>query len=233
MSGRVLVVDDEQDVRRLLTFNLERAGFETFAEGTGSAALLTAARVSPTVIVLDLMLPDLGGMEICQRLRSDSVLSGVGILMLTALGSDNERIDGLAAGADDYVVKPFNVEEVVLRVKALAARIGERGAATGTKQDAFRKCGNLRVNLATYEVTVGSSALSLRPLEFKILSVLIGDPGRVFSREELLSQVWDLHDTSNPRLVDVHIRRLRQNLGAAAELVETVPGFGYRLRDIA
>jgi two-component system phosphate regulon response regulator PhoB len=230
MSGRVLVVDDEPDVLRLLTFNLERAGFETESAATGADALLTAARTKPAVIVLDLMLPDLSGLEICKQLRADPALAKVGILMLTALGDDAQRVEGLAAGADDYVVKPFNIDEIVLRVRALARRIGESEEAS--EQDAGRilRCGPISLDPVTHDVRVHSKPISLRPLEYKLLAVMVAEPGRVFGREELIQQVWDMDadEVSNPRLVDVHIRRLRQNLGEGADVVETVPGFGYR-----
>lgn len=233
MGGRVLVVDDEQDVLRLLTFNLERAGFQTFTASSGADALLAAGRETPSVVILDVMLPDLSGVEVCRRFREDSRLSDVGILMLTALSADDERVEGLAAGADDYVTKPFNVEEIVLRVRAITRRIGERAQASNAQSsDATLQCERLSLNPVTHDVRVDQRPVVLRPLEYKLLSILVAEPGRVFSREELLRDVWDMESasTSNPRLVDVHIRRLRQNLGEAASVVETVPGFGYRAK---
>ncbi len=228
---RVLIVEDERDLGRLLAYNLEQAGFQVEAAVTAADGLLAAGRFQPDVVLLDLMLPDLSGLEVCRRLRADGALGDAGIIMLTALGRDEERIDGLEAGADDYLVKPFNVKEVVLRVRALARRIGETRTARETRSDShllsFR---NLRIDPVTHDVRVGDQPLALRPLEFKLLVTLMSEPGKVFTRDELLGQVWDIDDGGNPRTVDVHVRRLRQNLGDHADVVETVPGFGYRAR---
>ena len=158
-------------------------------------------------------------------------MSDIGILMLTAMSSSDDRVEGLEAGADDYVVKPFDVREVVLRAQALSRRIRERkdaqgGGDTGTELT----WKTLRIDPRSHDAYVGDKPLSLRPLEFKLLVTLMSDPGRVFSRKELLVQVWDMPNGGNPRTVDVHVRRLRQNLGASSEVVETVPGFGYRAK---
>jgi two-component system phosphate regulon response regulator PhoB len=233
MSERVLVVDDEPDVCRLVCFNLDQAGFETDFAHNAADALLKAGRLQPAVVVLDVMLPDLSGVEVCERLRADAGLSGVGILMLTALGDDADRITGLAAGADDYVVKPFNVQEVVLRVRALARRISERDGARGARPGEPLRSGELTLDPRTHEVSAGGEPLALRPLEFKLLATLMAEPGRVFTRAELLELVWDISSGGNPRTVDVHVRRLRKNLGPCAEQIETVPGFGYRARGVS
>jgi DNA-binding response OmpR family regulator len=229
MAERVLVVDDEEDLCRLLQFHLEQAGYQVLLARTAAEALLTAGTKRPQAVVLDVMLPDLSGVEVCKRLRSDKTLSDIGILMLTALGDDDDRVGGLLAGADDYVVKPFNVKEVVLRIGALCRRIGESQAAQSAQpSDAVLTWRDLKVDPRTHDTFVGDTRLSLRPLEFKLLVTLLSEPGRVFSRSELLQSVWDIGDGGNPRTVDVHVRRLRQNLGSAADVVETVPGFGYR-----
>ena len=230
MGERVLVVDDEQDVCRLLSFNLEQAGFDTECADTAASALLTAGRHQPAVVVLDVMLPDLSGVEVCRRLRADPTLSDVGILMLTALGDQDHRITGLEAGADDYVVKPFNVQEVVLRVHALVRRIGERRDARAQSPGQVLRSGALTLDALTHEVRARGQLIELRPLEFKLLATMMSEPGRVYTRDELLRRVWDINEGGNPRTVDVHVRRLRQNLGACAEQIETVPGFGYRAK---
>jgi DNA-binding response OmpR family regulator len=232
MRARVLVVDDERDVCRLLTYSLEQAGFEVQAAATAAEALLAAGRQRPDVIVLDVGLPDLSGIEVCKKLRGDAALGDVGIVMLTALGGRDDRIVGLEAGADDYVVKPFDVDELVLRVRALARRLSERAharQAVATPPVATLRSGTLTVDPITHEVRGDGSLLALRPLEFKLLVTLLGDPGRVFTRAELLRQVWEIEHGSE-RTVDVHVRRLRLNLGAWADQIETVPGFGYRAR---
>ncbi len=230
MGERVLVVDDERDVCRLLCFNLEQAGFETEFAHTAADALLAAGRTRPAVVVLDLMLPDMSGVEVCRHLRADADLSGIGVLMLTALGNDDDRILGLEAGADDYVVKPFNVQEVILRVGALARRIGERARAQGQGPGELLRSGALTLDPVTHDVRADDEVIELRPLEFKLLATLMADPGRVFTREDLLRRVWDMDSGGNPRTVDVHVRRLRKNLGACAGQIETVPGFGYRAK---
>lgn len=232
MRARVLVVDDERDVGRLLTYSLDQAGFDAQAVTTGGEALLSAARQPPAVVVLDVGLPDLSGVEVCKKLRADHLLADIGIIMLTALGAREDRIIGFEAGADDYVVKPFDVEEIVLRVRALARRISERVTARGAKPSSAAaplRSGSLTVDTTTHEVRGDGTLLSLRPLEFKLLSTLLSEPGRVFSREELLRQVWEIEHGS-VRTVDVHVRRLRLNLTTWADQIETVPGFGYRAK---
>jgi two-component system phosphate regulon response regulator PhoB len=234
MRKRVLIVDDEADVARLLSFNLADAGFDTEQARTGEGALTVAAEFRPHVVVLDLMLPDLSGFEVCRRLRSDVALGEIGVLMLTARGDEYDRIVGLEVGADDYVVKPFSVREVVLRVQALAKRTGERGenipleAAAPAATSHVLRARDLEVDLRTHEVRLAGQLLTLRPLEFKLLATLMAEPGRVFSRAELLAEVWGIREAASTRTVDVHVKRLRSNLGAGAEVVETVHGFGYR-----
>jgi two-component system, OmpR family, phosphate regulon response regulator PhoB len=232
MVKRVLIVDDEIDVGRLLSFNLADAGFEAEVVRSGEGALAMAAEFRPHVVVLDLMLPDLSGYEVCRRMREDPALAEVAVLMLTARGDEADRIVGLEAGADDYVVKPFSVREVVLRVQALAKRTADRGVGGDTPgPDAapqLLRSRDLEVDLRSHEVRYAGEQLNLRPLEFKLLVTLLGEPGRVFSRAELLAEVWGIRDASSTRTVDVHIKRLRSNLGRAADLIETVHGFGYR-----
>ena len=236
MAARVLVVDDERDVARLVAYSLGQAGFEVASVSTAAEALLSAGRTRPAVIVLDVGLPDLSGLDVCRRLRADDELAGVGIVMLTAHGGRDDRIAGLEAGADDYVIKPFDVEEVVLRVRALARRLGERddaqaAAAAARKADRppLLRSGKLTIDPVTHEVRGDGALLALRPLEYRLLATLMAEPGRVFDRAALLRSVWDI-DHGSERIVDVHVRRLRLNLGAFAEQIETVPGFGYRAR---
>jgi DNA-binding response OmpR family regulator len=233
MAARVLVVDDEPDVCRLLTFSLEQAGFESQSVTTASEALLSMARQPPGVVVLDIGLPDISGVELCRRVRSDRELADIGVVMLTALGARQDRITGLEAGADDYIVKPFDVHEVVLRVRALARRISERDRArtepASRPVESLLRSGALTLDPVTHDVRGDGQPLSLRPLEFKLLATLMAEPGRVFSRDELLRTVWEIEHGS-VRTVDVHVRRLRINLGAFADQIETVPGFGYRAK---
>jgi two-component system phosphate regulon response regulator PhoB len=228
----ILVVDDEEDIRRLLSFNLGEAGFRVEAVETGGEGLTAAARLKPSVVVLDLMLPDLSGMEVCRRLRADDAVADAAILMLTARGDEYDRVLGFEVGADDYVVKPFSVRELVMRVKGLARRAAERRAARGSRDEGKRlRWRGLEMDPSRHRVTIDAAELTLRPLEYKLLAIFVEHPGRVFSRTELLSEVWGISPETNTRTVDTHIRRLRERLAAYSEAIETVHGFGYRLRD--
>jgi two-component system phosphate regulon response regulator PhoB len=236
MAREVLIIEDEPDVARLLEFNLRAAGFAVRGAATGGAGLAAAREAPPDVIVLDLMLPDGSGYDVCRALRADPSLTEVGVLMLTARGEAEDRILGLEVGADDYVVKPFVVREVVLRVAALASRIAERRSrpagspSAGQVDAAVIRVGPIEVDPVAHAVRIDGVAAQLRPLEYKLLAVLVGEPGRVFSREQLLELVWDMRGDIHTRTVDVHVRRLRVSLGVGADVVETVHGFGYRAR---
>ncbi len=233
-SDRVLLVDDEPDLRQLVTFNLRGAGFEVDAVGSGQAGLALAAKTRPAVIVLDLMLPDVSGTEVCRQLRADPVLGDVAVLMLTARGDEYDRVLGFEMGADDYVVKPFNVRELVMRVRALARRTAERRAARAiTGRDPKLRWKGLEVDPVRHHVFLDGGELQLRPLEFKLIQLLLEHPGRVFTRAELLEEVWGISGEANTRTVDTHVRRLRERLGPYGEVVETVHGFGYRLQELA
>jgi two-component system phosphate regulon response regulator PhoB len=233
-TADVLIVDDEEDIRNLLVFNLTDAGFQVAAAATGREAIERAREVRPSVVVLDLMLPDHSGTEVCRQMRADVDLADTAILMLTARGDEYDRVLGFEVGADDYVVKPFSVREVVMRVKALATRAKERRIARGARDEGTRLAWKgLVVDLGRHRVHVDGNELVLRPLEFKLLSLFLEHPGRVFGRNELLEEVWGIKPDTTTRTVDTHIRRLRERLGAYSEAIETVHGFGYRLRDAA
>jgi two-component system phosphate regulon response regulator PhoB len=230
MERRVVIIEDERDVARLLEFNLRGAGFEVECAATGAEGLAAVRARSPDVVLLDLMLPDQSGYDVCKAIRGDSTITDTGVLMLTAKGEAEDRILGLEVGADDYVVKPFVVREVVLRVSALANRLAERRARPATSTGATVKVGPIELDPITHDVRIQGVPTQLRPLEYKLLQLLVSDPGRVFSREELLEQVWDMRGDINTRTVDVHVRRLRVSLGPAADVIETVHGFGYRAK---
>lgn len=226
----VLIVDDEADLGRLLSFNLGRAGFAATTAASAAEALDAAERVKPQVVILDLMLPDMPGTEVCRRLRAHPRLGDVGILMLTARSDDYDRIVGFELGADDYVVKPFNVQELVLRVRALARRVGERRAARANREDGkVIRWRGIRIDAARHRVTADDEELNLRPLEFRLLLALLENPGTVLSRERLIEDVWGTD--VNERTVDTHVKRLRQRLGPYGEGIETVFGFGYRMKE--
>jgi two-component system phosphate regulon response regulator PhoB len=236
VTDSVLVVDDEPDLCRLVCFNLRQAGLAAESAGTAAAGLEAAARLRPLVVVLDVMLPDEPGTEVCRRLRADPALADCGILMLTARGDEQDRVVGFELGADDYVVKPFSPRELVLRVQALARRVGERRAAratppaSGAVPPALRLTWRgLELDPVAHRVYLDGQELTLRPMEFKLLHVLLDRPGELLSREQLLTAVWDDAEVT-PRTVDTHVRRLRERLGPYGEAIETVHGFGYRLR---
>jgi two-component system phosphate regulon response regulator PhoB len=231
-AERILVVDDEPDLRQLVTLNLREAGFEVDAVGSGQAGLALAAKTRPAVIVLDLMLPDVPGTEVCRQLRADAVLADSGVLMLTARSDEHDRLLGFEVGADDYVVKPFSVRELVMRVRALARRTAERRAARTTAGgDRRLQWRGLELDPVRHRVALDGVELPLRPLEFKLLHVLLENPGRVLSRSQLLEEVWGLSGDAASRTVDTHVRRLRERLAAYGDAVETVHGFGYRLKE--
>ncbi len=229
---RVVVVDDEEAFRDLLTFNLAEAGMEAEGASTGADGLAAVQRMRPAVVILDLMLPDVSGTEVCRRLRSDPATAEVGVLMLTARGDEYDRIVGFEVGADDYVVKPFSVRELVLRVRALARRTLERSQASAAADAGKRlRRGGLEIDPVRHRVFLESEEVVLRPLEFKLLALFLENPGRVFSRADLLEEVWGMPRELSTRTVDTHIRRLRSRLGPYEDAIETVPGFGYRLKD--
>ena len=228
----VLIVDDEPDLCRLLVFNLVEVGFRTHTAASGAEGLAAAAMLRPVVVILDLMLPDLPGAEVCRRLRADKELGECGILMLTARGDDYDRVMGFELGADDYVVKPYNVREVVLRVRALARRVGERRAAhVGVAPEEPLRWRGLEVLRASHRARLDGAPLALRPLEFKLITLFLERPGEVLSREVLLEEVWGITAELNTRTVDTHVRRLRERLGPYGHAIETVYGYGYRLRE--
>jgi two-component system phosphate regulon response regulator PhoB len=231
-ADRILVVDDEEDIRQLLEFNLREAGFEVTSVATGNDGLAAATRLHPQVVVLDLMLPDISGTEVCRRMRADPQLADVAILMLTARGDEYDRVLGFEVGADDYVVKPFSVRELSMRVKALSTRAKERRLARGAEAGGTEhKWKGLTIDTTRHRFFIDGVEQSLRPLEFKLIAIFLEHPGRLFSRTQLLEDVWGITADVSTRTVDTHVRRLRERLGPYGDAVETVHGFGYRLRD--
>ncbi len=222
----ILIVDDERDLLSLLDFNLRQAGFETVLATSGEAALQAIRRRVPDLVVLDLMLPDLSGTEVCRQLKSDPRTRHVPVVMLTAKGEEVDKVVGFELGADDYVTKPFSVRELVLRLRAVLRRSGpgdpERPPAT---------LGPLRVDVDAHRAFVDGAEVTLTPLEFKLLTTLMARLGRVQSREQLLEDVWEMSSEVETRTVDTHVKRLREKLGSGRDLLETVRGVGYRLVD--
>ena len=226
MSDTILIVDDEQDVLDLLVYNLQKAGFRTVTARDGATALQKARDQHPALIVLDLMLPQLDGTEVCKQLKTDSKTASTPIIMLTAKAEEVDRVVGLELWADDYLTKPFSPRELVLRVKTILRR------ATGKVAPAeVLKSGDLSVDIAKHEATVKGKALELTATEFKLLVTLMERRGRVQTRDRLLADVWGYEGDIDTRTVDTHVRRLREKLGSAAEYIETVRGVGYRFAD--
>ena len=222
--SRILIVEDEQDLASLLQYNLQAAGFETEIATTGAAALTRAKAYRPDLVLLDLMLPDVPGSEVLRLVKEDPGLRRTLVVMVTAKSQEADRVQGLELGADDYVVKPFSVRELVLRVKAVLRRF--ESDAEGTQA---LSAGEISLDPARHEVRVGGREVALTALEFRLLKTLLERPGRVQTREVLLSDVWGIEAEITTRTVDTHIKRLREKLGPAGDIVETVRGVGYKL----
>ncbi len=220
---RVLICDDEPDLAALVELNLKDAGFAVDVAHTGEAALLLARSQPFDLVLLDVMLPDVSGSEVCRRLKNDPATAQVPVMLLTARSEEPDRVGGFEAGADDYVTKPFSVRELVLRVKAVLRR-----QATVAPQVTL-EVGRLRLDLSAHRAYVEDQEVTLTSLEFKLVHHLLLHRGRVQSREVLLREVWGISSPLETRTVDTHMMRLREKLGAARELLETVRGVGYRL----
>jgi len=219
----ILLVDDEPSILQLARMYLERENFRIQTAGDGEEALEAVKRSNPALVVLDLMLPKMDGFEVCRRLRAEN--NPVAIIMLTARDEDIDKIVGLELGADDYLTKPFNPRELVARVKAILRR-AER-AARGDQAPVH--LGQLTVDAARREVHIGTRSIDLRTQEFELLLILAGQPGRVFTREQLLQQAWGFDFYGQTRTVDVHIAHLRKKLAGCPIRIETVTGVGYKL----
>jgi DNA-binding response OmpR family regulator len=226
--SHVLVVDDEQDIADLLAHYLVRAGHSVETVTSGSAALRRVKESAPDLIILDLMLPGMDGLLVCQSLRSDPATAAIPIIMLTARGEESERVSGLELGADDYVTKPFSPRELVARVTALLRRV-QRPAPRAT--GAPLKYGPLTIDVLRHAVEVDGLAVRLTAKEFLLLQYLIEHRGRVLSRDLLLTDVWGYQYTGGTRTVDVHIRRLREKIPLLADAITTIKQFGYRLEE--
>jgi two-component system phosphate regulon response regulator PhoB len=225
MKQKILVVDDEPDALEVLGFKLKEAGFEPLFAKDGSRALQSARDHQPALIVLDVMLPEIDGLDVCKILRRDPATAAIPILMLTARAAEMDRVLGLELGADDYVTKPFSPRELVLRIKKLLAR-----AKASDDPVAQLRIGNLEIDVPRHRVTVAGSAVELTATEFKLLELLARRRGRVQTRDRLLQDVWGYDNPIDSRTVDTHMRRLREKVGTAADYLETIRGVGYRFK---
>jgi two-component system phosphate regulon response regulator PhoB len=223
---RVLIVDDDPDIQRLVSYNLSQAGFQVTTAVSGRLALDSIQKHPPDLIILDVMLPDIDGLEVCRSLRQRDNSRRIPVIMLTARTEEIDRVVGFEVGADDYVMKPFSPRELVLRVKSIFRRIGE------DRSDVLR-IGRIRLFPQRRQVVAGSRSITLTAKEFDLLQELMRARGNVLTREMLMDKVWGYHGDAASRTLDTHVRRLREKLGDDGAHVETVRGVGYRMGDRA
>ncbi len=221
----ILIVEDETDIRKNLAFSLGRDGFNVLEAADGETALNLAKAKKPDLILLDLMLPGKDGLSVCRILQKDPITSEIPVIMLTAKGEEVDRIVGLELGAADYIVKPFSLREVSLRIKAVLKRRGQVAQLSATLH-----CGEIELDTTSHQVTAGGKEVELTITEFKLLHDLILHLGQVRSREQLLNSVWNYNFEGYARTVDSHIKRLRAKLGKDGDCIETIRGIGYRAR---
>lgn len=228
--GRVLVVEDEQDVAQLIRYNLAKEGYDVRVAATGAEAVRVAREFLPEVVLLDIMLPQLNGWEVCRRLKQEAETRAVPVIMVTGRVDEGDKVLGFELGADDYVTKPFSPRELLARVRAVI----RRGKGTDARAKHHLVAGELEIDRHRFEVTMQGHPVELTRREFELLAALVASPGRVFGREELLDMVWGRDGFVEPRTVDVHVARLRAKFTAArlpAPGIETVRGVGYRFHD--
>ncbi len=226
MAKKILIIEDEEDLSQLLDHYLNKEGFQTLVAADGLQGLKLARTQSINLIILDLMLPELNGLEICKKLRMEPKTSHLPIMILTAKGEETDKVVGLELGADDYMTKPFSPKELVARVRAIARRLERQG----TTQSQYRY-GDLELNVPTHEVKWEGREVQLTAKEFNLLLELLKSKGRVLTRDFLLNNVWGYEYYGTTRTVDVHIRRLREKIPLLAQAILTVKPYGYKLRE--
>ncbi len=224
MNNRILIADDEADMLNMVASNLSSAGFQVFKAEDGPSAIAAARRDAPALIVLDLMMPGMSGLEVCRVLKGEVATSSISILLLSARTEEVDRIIGFELGADDYVTKPFSPRELVLRVKSILRR--KMAPRSGSS---VLSLGDITVDQERHYIAVRGVPIDLTVIEFKLMVALLENPGCVLSREDLLARVWGVENNIESRTVDTHMRRLREKLDSAGEQIHTVRGFGYRL----
>lgn len=222
MKPSILIADDEEDVRNLVALHLKSAGYSVLEAGDGETALSMARSFLPALMVLDLQMPKMTGLEVCKALRADKATARIPVVILSAKGEELDRVLGLELGADDYMTKPFSPRELVLRIKLLLRR-------HEPEQNPLLQIGAISIDRERHEVRLKSKLVDLTSTEFKLLTLLAERRGRVQSRDKLLNDVWGYETAIDTRTVDTHVRRLREKLGSAADCIETVRGFGYRI----
>ena len=221
---KVVIIEDEKDLAELLAFNLGKEGWQTIIAPDGRSGFEQVTAELPDIVILDLMLPEISGTEVCKLLRKQESTAAIPVIMVTAKGEEIDRVVGFEVGADDYLVKPFSSRELLLRIKAILRR-----STPDQKSEKNLHLGSLTVDPSRHRVTVAAEEITLTSTEYKLLMVLAERPGRVQNRERLLQDVWGYSSEADTRTVDTHITRLRAKLGAAGEMIVTVRGFGYKL----
>jgi two-component system phosphate regulon response regulator PhoB len=224
---RILVVDDESDVTDLVAYHLRSKGFQVEAVNDPNSSIGVARTFLPDLVILDVMMPDLNGIQICRMLRADPKLKKVPVIFLTAKAEENDRIQGLELGADDYICKPFSIKELVLRVQSITRRISE----ALPEEPKRLQVGQIVIEVDRHEAFVHGRKIELTATEFKLLRLLMERRGRVQTREHLLINVWNYETEIETRTVDTHVRRLREKLGTEADWIETIRGVGYRMAE--
>ncbi len=227
MSQKIYIVEDEPDIRETLKYNFSNEGFKVSTAPDGEEALSNIKKVLPDVLILDLMLPGISGLDVCKSIRADDDIRDMSIIMLTAKGEEIDRVIGFELGADDYVTKPFSVRELILRVKVLLKK--QRESLVENKLVTF---GPIRIDLDAHELKVNDKEIVLTALEFKLLQHLVKRKGRVQTREQLLGDVWGYSAEVTTRTVDTHIKRLREKLGNTSDYIQTIRGVGYRFSNV-
>jgi two-component system phosphate regulon response regulator PhoB len=224
MSQKILIIEDEPDIRKTLEYNISREGYEVISASSLSEGREKLESASFSLLLLDLMLPDGSGLDLCRELKQDKSLSSMPVIILTAKDDEVDKVVGFELGADDYVTKPFSVRELILRVKAVL----KRGERKSDNMEVQRQFGELKIDVDSHEVFVNDDQVSLTALEFKLLRQLVDRRGRVQSRDQLLSDVWGYSSDVTTRTVDTHIKRLREKLGGMGKYVQTIRGVGYK-----
>lgn len=225
---KILVIEDEPDIRRNLEYNITREGYNVLTAASLSEAEHIVNKQSISLILLDLMLPDGSGLELCKKLKANSETEAIPIIILTAKDDEVDRVVGFELGADDYVTKPFSVRELILRIKAIL----KRGQTKKEVVEVERQFGDLKIDIESHEVYVNDIQIDLTALEFKLLNQLVDTRGRVQSRDHLLEEVWGYSSEVTTRTVDTHIKRLRHKLGSMGKYVQTIRGVGYKFSRI-
>ena len=225
-KAKILVVDDEKDIIELVSYNLEKEGFKVISATAGEKALELVSNEEPEIIILDLMLPGIDGLDVCRELKRSDQTSSIPIIMLTAKGEESDIVIGLELGADDYITKPFSPRVLVARVKAVLRRLESK-----KEEEDIIRINQLSIDLVRHQVTYRGKILTLTSTEFNLLILLAQNRGKVFTRDQILDKAWKEESFVVDRTVDVHVRRLRQKLGQASRFIETVRGVGYRFKD--